>query len=89
MASKSIGQFWVEWLTSANAVELPLVFRGLGLEKRQPWRQGPCIVVRIPWTRFGVALGRWTGQAPVEDDFYGERLAFRPLTGQERDDALG
>lgn len=87
--TRTLGTVWWEWLTHCNTADLPLIFKGQGLEKTAPWRFGPCVVVRVPFTRFGLAVGLWEGRAPVETDEDGVRLAFRDLEGEERDNALG
>jgi hypothetical protein len=60
----------------------PLLQHGIGMEERHPWRTGGCRIVRLPLTRWALAVGTWTGRAPAALDEDGAPvLVLREIGG--------
>lgn len=74
--------FWWE-LFSYRHRPAPLTERGVGLEPGFPWRKGECRLFRLPFSRQGIAFGRWTGEQPHENVDGVPSLTFRPLEHPE------
>ena len=47
----------------------PLMERGWTQETEEPWRKGSAVVLRAPFSRRAVSIGRWTSEGS-EDDFH-------------------
>jgi hypothetical protein len=52
-------------------------------EDEFPWRVGRARIIRIPFTRKAMAVGRWTGEQPHEIVDGIPLLNFRPLDHPE------
>jgi hypothetical protein len=61
----------------------PLTERAAGLEECYPWRTGNCRIFRLPYSRWAIAVGRWTGQQAHENVDGIPSLTFRPLDHPE------
>lgn len=84
MATHSLWRtaWWWEPVTYRR-LPAPLTERGTGLESGYPWRTGTCRIFRVPFTRKGIAIGRWTGEQPRENVDGIPSLTFQPLEHPE------
>lgn len=73
------------WLDRGRYQHLPapLVKKTVGLEERYPWREGKCVIFRLPFMRRTVVIGRWTGEQPRENVDGIPLLTFRALDHPE------
>ena len=61
----------------------PLFEGGVAQEEDFPWREGPCRIVRAPFSRKALAVGKWTGEQPHENVDGIPTLTLRPLENSE------
>jgi hypothetical protein len=66
------------------STKFPLSERGFTQEIDFPYRDGKCLVVRIPLTRQAVCVGVW-GDDRDEEEALTDALRARTLTDEERD----
>lgn len=57
----------------------PFVERGTTREIEEPFRRGASIVARIPFTRQGLVVGRWSATAMTEDEALRQAIGLREL----------
>lgn len=67
------------WETCRFPSGSPFVQFGVGLEEHFPWRHGQCVIVRIPGTGHGMAVGVWLGYQDQGEDEDGPYLVLRPM----------
>lgn len=57
---------------------MPLLERGWSNEIEHPFRRGRCLVLRIPFTKFGIVMGLW-GRPGDEDTRLQDAAGMRLL----------
>lgn len=70
------------WHPIALGRKHPLVYRSRTQETETPFRNGASLVLRIPCTRVGVVVGRWSGRLSDE-----ESALMAAVQGRKTEDA--
>jgi len=75
---KTYGALYVGTLEYYHRKPLPIVEKGWTQEANYPFRKGKCLVFRVPFTKPGFYLGKWTKGSELmheDDDLITERLS--------------
>jgi hypothetical protein len=56
---KSFGPLYVDTVSYNIIGHKPLFEKGWSQETEEPFREGKCFVIRVPFTNLGVAIGTW------------------------------
>lgn len=74
---KTIGTLYVDKIEYWHKHFWPIVEVGHTQETTRPYRQGHCLVFRLPWTHPGYVIGMWVGSDvhPDDDDAVDDALA--------------
>lgn len=81
-----LGRLYVTKTTFPELEELPLAVRGWTAETDEPWRIGKCLILRVPFSRTGLAIG-WWGAPTSEYEALTLATGMRQLTDEEVDSA--
>lgn len=73
-----LGRLYLTHMRYLTRKGMPLAERGWSTEVEDPFRRGRCLVLRVPFTKFGIVLGLW-GRAGDEDSRLAEAIGCRLL----------
>lgn len=76
---KSIGPLYVDKVSYNIVGKKPLSEIGWSFEIEEPFRKGKCLVIRIPFTTLGLALGVWGKPVDNPDEALQKALMSRVL----------
>jgi hypothetical protein len=82
---KSLGSLYVGKLEYYHRYFLPIIEKGWTQETERPFRQGSCLVFRVPFTHPGFYIGKWIKGTHIGDwdDEAIDRAIFDAMVSRE------
>lgn len=81
----SIGAFF--WHTISLKKKSDLYHRSPSHEVEAPYRWSNSVILRIPWSSYGLVLGHWQATSRTEEQMLLDALQGRQMTDDEFSDA--